>query len=243
MQRLSQVALSALVLMFSVLPVSAAEQEVSLSHVAAISHLTYTWLGAERAVTLSGPGLVLLVRPGESLYEVNDRVESASAPARYAGNDIYVPASLAAHIEQLARHAQLLSTSVLTEQQVFERASSSTAATVHGSITLDVHPLQGAAALLVTGSAPPSAPVMLTLLAQFSSDLPNVVISRHDIQTEPDGRFQAIVPTGPDYTPDSFLRVIATSVPGVEEATAQVTIGSPNAGLLVPWERQPGGIW
>jgi hypothetical protein len=243
MQRLTQVALSAFVLIFSALPVSAAQQEVSLTHVAAVSHLTYSWLGAERAVTLTGPGLVLLIRPGENLYEVNDRVESAATAPRSAGNDIYVDASLAAHIEQLARQSQLLSAAVTTEQQVYERASSPNAAEVRGTITLDVHPLQGQEALLVTGQAPPAAPVELTLLAVLSSDIPNVVVSRHNIQSEADGRFQAIVPIGADYYRGTFLRVIATSGPGVTEATAQVQVGPPNDGLRVPFEAQPGGIW
>jgi hypothetical protein len=241
--RLTEVALSAFVLTLWALPASAADRQIPLSNVASASHLRLTWLGPERAVSLSGPGLVMLIRPGDNLYEVNDRVESTSVPPRYAENEIFVSAAFASHIEALARQAQLLSASALSQQQVFERASSPTAAEVRGAISLDVQPLEGQEALLVKGQAPPSAPVQLTLLAVLSSDVPNVVVSRHDIQSEPDGRFQAIVPIGPDYTPNSFLRVIATSTPGVTEATAQVTIGPPNAGLLVPWERQPGGIW
>jgi hypothetical protein len=241
MRRLTQLALSALVLMVPALPVSA-EQFVPLARVAAESHLNYSWLSAERAVVLTGPGLVLLVRPGESLYEVNNRVESASTPTRYAQDDIIVPSSMAARIEELARQAQALSATE-TQQQVFERVSSPGAAEVRGSIALEVHQLAGQSAVLIKGQAPPSAPVMITLLATLSSDIPNVLVSRHTIEAEPDGRFQVIVPFGPDYVSDSYLRVIATSGPGVTEASAQVTIAPPNAGLAIPWEVQPSGIW
>jgi hypothetical protein len=247
MRRLTQLALSALVLIVPALPVSA-EQFVPLARVAAESHLNYSWLSAERAVVLSGPGLVLLFRPGESLYEVNDRVESAATTPRYAGNDIIVSSALAAHIEWLARQAQFqLATEAQqqteTQQQMLERASSPGTAEIHGSIALEVHPLVGQDALLIKGQAPPSAPIMITLLAILSKDIPNVVVSRHNIEADSDGRFQAIIPIGPDYVADSYLRVIATSGPGVTEAVAQVTIAPPNAGLTIPWEVQPTGYW
>jgi hypothetical protein len=241
MRRLTQLALSALVLTVPALPVSA-EQFVPLARVAAASHLNYSWLSAERAVVLSGPGLVLLFRPGESLYEVNNRVESATIAPRYVDNELLVSSALAARIEDLARQAQSQSATE-SEQQALERVSSPGTADPRGTIALEVHPLVGQDALLVTGQAPPSAPVMITLLGILSSDLPNVVVSRHTLQTEADGRFQAIVPIGPDYTQGSYLRVIATSEPGVTEASAQVEIAPPNAGLSIPWEKQPGGIW
>jgi hypothetical protein len=240
--RLSKLIILTALLMIPTLPASA-EQSVPLARVAAISHLTYAWLTAERAVVLTGPGLVLLIRPGDSLYEVNDRVESAQTAPRYASDDIQVSVSLATHIERLARQAQLGSETSANQPQTSESASSQSIPEVHGVITLAVHPLIGQEALLVTGQAPPMAPVRITLLATLSSDLPNVVVSRHDIQTEPDGRFAAVVPIGPDYVRDSFLRVIATSGPGVTEASAQILIGPPNALLSVPWEQQPSGVW
>ncbi|HEY4433545.1 MAG TPA: hypothetical protein VGM99_04000, partial [Candidatus Cybelea sp.] len=83
----------------------------------------------------------------------------------------------------------------------------------------------------------------ITLLATLSSDLPNVLLSRHDLTAGPDGKFQAIVPIAPDYLRDSFIHVLATSSPGVISASAQLLVHSPNAGVKVPAEAQPGGIW
>ena len=108
---------------------------------------------------------------------------------------------------------------------------------------LNVTPLHGAEALYVEGTAPPSAPVLLTLVATLSSELPNVLLSRHELTAGPDGKFQAIVPIAPNYMRNTFINVLATSVPGVTSASAQILVDAPNAGIKVPAEQQPGGIW
>ena len=73
----------------------AAPMGVPLASVAARANLQYHWLATERAVQLSGPGLVLVIRPGANLYEVNDHVEVAAIPPVYGANDIYVSAAVA----------------------------------------------------------------------------------------------------------------------------------------------------
>jgi hypothetical protein len=222
----------------------AADRYVPLARVANAAHLQYEWLSATRAVQLSGPGIVLVVRPGDNLYEVNDRVEVTAEPPRYASNDIYVSSALANHITHLARQASFFASqgaSAMSETAIVRNEA--IAQEMHGSIVLNVAPLQGAEALLITGQAPPSAPVLLTLFATISSQLPNVVLSRHDLTTGPDGKFQAIVPIAPDYVRDSYISVLATSSPGVLSAKARLLVHEPNAGIKVPVEIQPGGIW
>lgn len=219
------------------------QREVALSSVARSAHLEYSWLGEERAVQLSGFGIVLVFRPGVNLYEVNDRVESTSFAPRYASNnELYVSSSLAARIVSLSRQAQQR---VAAAERAMEaaQAQAATVQTLSGAITLDVEQLKGAEAVLVNGVAPPSAPVLITMLGLISSDLPNVLLSRHDLQAGPDGKFQAILPIGPDYVRGSYVRVLATSVPGVTSASAQILIDPANAGLMVPFEQMPGGIW
>lgn len=224
---------------------AATVQVVPLATVARVAHLEYTWLAATRAVQLSGPGIVLVVRPGDNLYEVDDRVEVTAVTPRYISNDIYVSTTLATHITQLARQAEMLVSA--QEAQAASRMSEEQqqpgAAELHGTIVLNASPLQGAEAVLVTGSAPPSAPVRITLLATLSSELPNVLLSRHDLTAGPDGKFQAIVPIAPDYMRDSFIHVLATSLPGVISASAQLLVHEPNAGVTVPTDAFPGGIW
>jgi hypothetical protein len=245
MRRFLQLMLSTLCLFACAQIAQAAQSEVSLVNVAGKAHLQYFWLTAARAVQLSGPGIVLVIRPGDNLYEVNDRVETTSTAPRYAGNDIYVSAALAAHIVRLAQQAE---SEVAAQQNEFRlRAQAATEAPtlpeLHGAIVLNVAPLKGAEAVLVTGQAPPTAPVLITLMATLSSSLPNVLVSRHELQAGPDGTFQAIIPIGPDYTWRSFLNVLATSTPGVTSASAQILLHQPNDGVDVPYEEQPGGIW
>lgn len=227
----------------------AQNQEVPLASVARSAHLDYEWLAVSRAVQLSGPGIVLVIRPGDYLYDVNDRVEVSSIAPRYASNDIYVSRTLAAHIISLARQAQLAESEKearLASAAAAEANQTRTDAIVgeaHGTIVLNATQLKGTEALLVTGQAPPSLPVMITLLGAFSSDLPDVLISRQTLTAGPDGTFQAIVPIGPDYMRDTFIHVLATSLPGVTSASAQLLVQAPNAGLMVPAESWPGGIW
>jgi hypothetical protein len=241
-----QVVLSMFCLLLTTLTVGAAsDQGVSLSTVARDAHLEYSWLAATRAVQLSGPGIVLVVRPGDNLYEVDDRVEVTAVTPRYISNDIYVSQKLATHIIQLARQAiTLVSAQEAKAASVWsEEQQQAGAAPLRGTIVLNVTPLQGAEALLVSGEAPPSAPIRVTLLATLSSDVPNVLLSRHDMTAGPDGKFQAIVPIAPDYMRDSFIHVLATSVPGVTSASAQLLVHEPNKGVNVPVEQWPGGIW
>jgi hypothetical protein len=232
-------------LLLAPIATSGAEPEVSLATVARVAHLEYAWLAATRAVQLSGPGIVLVVRPGDNVYEVDDRVEVTAVTPRYISNDIYVSTTLATHITDLARQAAML----VSEQEA--RAASRLSAEqqqpsvpeLRGTIVLNATPLQGAEAVLVTGTAPPSAPVLITLLATLSSELPNVLLSRHDLTAGPDGKFQAIIPIAPDYMRDSFIHVLATSSPGVISASAQLLVHEPNAGVTVPTDAFPGGIW
>jgi hypothetical protein len=242
-----------LLVFFSILTVphtvGAQGQEVPLARVARSAHLQYEWLAANRVVQLSGPGIVLVIRPGDYLYEVNDRIEVTSNAPQFASNDIYVSKKLAAHIISLARQAEL------AERNTEARLASAAAAEAnqertdailgeaHGTIALNATQLTGAEAVLVTGLAPPSIPVMITLLATLSPELPNVLVSRQTTEAGPDGKFQAIVPIGPDYMRDTFIHVLATSLPGVVSASAQLLVKAPNEGLTIPAEAWPGGIW
>jgi hypothetical protein len=222
---------------------------IPLASVARSAHLQYDWLAAARAVQLSGPGIVLVIRPGDYLYDVNDRVEVASVAPYYASNDIYVTPALANHITSLARQALLAESA---QEARFARAAAieanqerteSIAGATQGTIVLNATQLRGAEAVLITGEAPPSAPVLITLLATLSSELPNILLSRHQTIAGPDGKFQAILPIAPDYWRSTFIHVMATSSPGVTPASAQLLVQEPNAGVKVPADAFPGGIW
>jgi hypothetical protein len=218
-------------------PVSAAQHDLALTQVAAQSGFSYAWLGTERAVEISKPGMVIVIRPGDNLFDVNDRVESTAVPPRYANNDLYISASLAKRIGQLGRQSQYLAAQrTVTVAQLPPQQ-------VSGAISLEVHPLEGTEAVVVQGTAPPSAPVTITLMATLSSDLPTVVVSRNDVHTDANGRFAKIISIAPDFLRGSIMDVLATSLSGVTPATAQLIVGPPNGKTTVEADHFPGGIW
>ncbi len=104
----------------------------------------------------------------------------------------------------------------------------------HGFISLAASQLQGAEAIVVEGTAPPNSPITMTLLAVVSPDVPTIVVSRHDVITDVNGRFRAIIPVASAYERGTILKIVATSLPGVIPASAQLVMNAPNAGVPVP---------
>jgi hypothetical protein len=201
--------------------------DTSLSAVASHNGYKLHWLLPERSVQLYRPGLVIVVRPGVTEYEVNDRVEFTDAAPRYVNGDLLVTTSLAARLSRLASIAASSQTSAREVRfaQAVPMAS--------GPITLNVRAQTGSEALFVSGHAPSTAPVTITLLATISPDLPTVVVSRHDVQPDANGQFQATIPIASDYVRNSTLRVLATGIAGTTPASASITLDAPNAGVTV----------
>lgn len=119
-------------------------------------------------------------------------------------------------------------------------AGGTTIAQAGGSaLSLDVRQHQGAEALDVSGFAPRNAPVTITLLATISSEIPTIVVSRQDVITDVNGRFGAVIPIASAYARGAILKIVATSLPGVVPASAQIVIKAPNDGVTVPLEQTP----
>jgi hypothetical protein len=203
---------------------------VSLTAVAARSAYNLQWLLPEQSVRLYRPGLVIVIRPGVTEYEVNDRVEFTDAAPAYVNGDLLVSRSLSARLARLALLAEAKDESSVALRSTAEQI------TAGGTITIDVRPQTGSEALNVSGRAPSGAPVTLTLLATISPDLPTIVVSRHDVQADANGQFAAVISIASDYLRGSLLRVVATSA-GATPASATVTVGAPNAGATVPFDK------
>lgn len=201
----------------------AAPSGVPLERVAARAGYQYHWLGPERSLSLSRDGIAIVLRPGDAVYEVNNHVEIAEPAPRYAHGDLVVSAALAAHLTALARRA------ARAPARRGRPAATATAVTapMHGSIQLEARPLPGSESLVVEGQVPPNAPLTITLLASLSPEIPVVVLSRHDVQPDVDGRFGVVIPVASDYLRGSTIRVLATSAPGIAPASAQVTLHAP----------------
>lgn len=209
----------------------AQSRSVSLTALAARSSYNLQWLLPERAVRLYRPGLVIVIRPGEREYDVNDRVEFADTAPAYVNGDLLVSSTFAARLSRLASV-----TAVRNRAFIIGIHSADAPAAAGGPISVDVRQAAGSDALSVSGRASAGAPVTITLLATISPDLPTVVVSRHDVQSDANGQFQAVIPTAPDYLRGSILRVVATSA-GSVPASATVLVGAPNAGVTVPFDK------
>jgi len=214
---------------------NAQAQTPSYSLVAVAGHNGYNlqWLLAERSVRLYRPGLVIVIRPGATMYEVNNRVEFADAAPQYVNGDLLVSPSLAARLARLASMAA----ATASRQSYGGVRSTEAQAAVSGPIVLEAHSQLGSEAIAVSGHAPSAAPVTITLLATISPDLPTVLVSRHDVQPDANGAFQATIPIGSDYFRNSILHVLATSAAGATPASATVTVQAPNAGVTVPSDK------
>jgi hypothetical protein len=208
----------------------AQSNSISLSAVASRNSYTLHWLYPERSIQLYRPGLVIVIRPGERAYDVNNRVEFSDAAPTYVNGDMLISTALATRLRRLASmtatRAAAFGARSVAEQM--EPAS--------GPITVDARHAQGSEALRITGHAPAGLPVTITLLATISPDLPTVVVSRHDVQPDANGQFQAIISNAPDYLRGSLLQVVATSA-GASPASATVTVGPPNPGVTVPFDK------
>jgi copper amine oxidase-like protein len=227
----TNIALAVLALSLPALPAGAQSRE-PVATVAAHSGYSYHWSPDDATLVLSRPGIVVVLRPGSQVYEVNGHDEVADQAPSYSQGDLFVAPSLARHLQALARR--------------FSPAAAHGAVTIsaldadaHGSITMEARQLQGAEAINVTGSAPAGVPVTITLLAVISSDIPTAVVSRNDVVADANGRFDAIIPIASAYERGTLLRVVATSSPGVASAQTQLVMEAPNNGVTVPLEQLP----
>ena len=211
-----------------------AQSGTPLSAAASRDGYTMQWLLPERSVSLVRPGLSIVVRPGVSMYFVNNHVEFADrAPVYTNTGDLIVSPSFASRIAHLAVIAPAAAAGM--QSTIPAVAAESNA---NGPVTISVRPVEGRQAVVVNGHAPSSAPVTITLFATFDAEVPTVVLSRHDVQPDVSGNFQAEVPIAADYIPNTILRVVASSVSGTTPASAQLIVGAPNSGVTVPLEQR-----
>ena len=222
-------------------PTAAATHDVALRHIAQQLGYDYAYLGPQDAVTLARPGVTILLRPGETTFDVNDRTETTTQAPHFYQNDLYVSVELANQLAEIAAHYPRTQRIVVVSQEA-QPAAAPAEGEAHGVISLDVHQVAGSEAVAVSGQAPPSVPVMLTVLGTLSKDIPDVVVGRHEVAADVSGRFSAIVPIAPDYFRGSILTLVATSLPGVRKASAQIVVGPPNGTVSVPAEQVPPGI-
>jgi copper amine oxidase-like protein len=204
-----------------------AADRVPLHRVASQAGYDYRWSPVGTALVLSKPGTVVVLWPGAQVYQVNDHDEVTSSAPTYSHGDLFVAPSLATHLQALARRTYPTVASNAALSSTSDRSA-------QGAITLEARQLQGSESIDVEGTSPPGAPITITLLALVSSDVPTILVSRHDIVSDVNGRFGAVIPIASAFERGTTLRVLATSTSGVASAQAQIITGAPNAGVTVP---------
>jgi hypothetical protein len=195
-----------------------------LMRVAEVAGYAYAWSASASEVTLSRPGLSIVLRPGNSRYVINDRVAYASEAPVYVNGDLVVPADVVNELRTLAgRYPDARAT------EGARTGPAITSARASGSLTIAAHPVAGREAIVVDGTAPASMPVTITLVGSISRDIPDVLLRRITLQT--DGTFHATLAVAPGMPRGSFIVVTATGLPGVAPASARITVGAPNPAL------------
>jgi hypothetical protein len=112
------------------------------------------------------------------------------------------------------------------------------AAPAAAAVSLDLHQVPGSYRIAVSGKAPASTPVVLTLLGTVSSDLPDLVLNRRFIVSDAAGNFNVVVSPAGDYFTNGLLTLVASSPSGATLAKSQIVLKAPNAGVSVPNEEE-----
>jgi hypothetical protein len=211
-------------------PAVAAEPSVPLTRVAAENGYAYAWLAGEGAVSLSRPGLVVVLRAGQKLYRVGDRVVSADSAPYYDGTDLVVSQVVAANLRRLAQAFPVPPPPIAPPTQT---------AAVTGSLSVEARQVAGRDAIAVSGRGPADAPVYVTLTAEVSRDLPVVVLSRVATRVKPDGSYAADIGISSAPPRDTVVIATVTSVTGVKSSSARVVLKAPSPAVTSPLDKLP----
>ena len=227
MQRLATV-IGAMALMVGAFAAQGrAAQSTSLIAVAARDGYTFAWLLTSRSVSLYRPGIVVVLRPGDVLYDVNNHVEVADRAPVTQNGDLLISPTLAARLGELSRHNAYVPPNFMRNSW---ESSGTQGQGAQSAVFVRIEPVRGRDAITVSGTSSGTSVVRITLLAILSPDLPTVLVSRHELVTSNDGSFSGVIPLAADYAPGTVLQVVATPITGTASATAQLVIGQPNPG-------------
>jgi hypothetical protein len=226
---------------FATAPAAIAGHETPLSKAAADLGFQYSYLGPEDAVALTKAGVTVVIRPGESLFDVNDRTEAVEGNApRFSHNDIYISDQLLRRLRQISAHYGGPSGD---HEIAVTSGQPSGYNAISGAISgLTVVQSPGKQEISVGGKAPANAPITLTLIGTFSSEIPDVVLSRHEVTADVDGTFKTDLSIAPGYYRGGILTLVASSVAGVSPAKAHIVMKAPNGTVSVPADQVPRSI-
>jgi hypothetical protein len=216
----------------------------SLQRVADQVGYAYAWSASASEVALSRPGLTVVLRPGNRRYQINDRVAYASEAPVYEHGDLSVSNDVVTELRALAERYPMSRATEGTRSGSPTDFGSSTVphpSSASGVLSIMLSPAPGREAVIVDGSVPAalrghSLPVTLTVTGTVSRDLPTVTLRRVTLAT--DGMFHTTLAIS-GMPRGSVVTVMATSLPGVTPASAQITVGAPNRSVDSPLDHLP----
>ncbi len=211
-------------------PAVAAETSFPLMRVAAENGYAYAFLAGEGAVSLSRPDVVVVLRAGQKLYRVGDRVVAADRAPYYDGTDLVVSPAVAAYLRRLAQAFPVALPPLAPPRLT---------AAVTGTLSVEARQVAGRDAIAVSGRGPADAPVLVTLTAEISRDLPVVVLSRVLTRVKPDGTYGADIGISSAPPRESVVIATVTSVTGVTSSSARVVLKATSPSVTSPLDKLP----
>jgi hypothetical protein len=110
-----------------------------------------------------------------------------------------------------------------------------------GGISLTATRVVGAEAVRITGTAPASRPLEVSLYVTYSRDIPTVLMNRRTyVPTDAAGRFDATITTAPAFFHNAIVTVVVHALPAGPDARATFTVGAPN--VPVPPDDIPASV-
>lgn len=212
-----------------------AQSDRALGQVASELGYTYAFLGPQSAISIARPGLTVVFRPGDHKFEVNDRVEFAAEAPRFVRDDLVISPAIVDRLRSLASRYP----NAVDAVPAAAGTASAQAAPLTGTISLTLTADDSREAVVVSGKAPPSIPITVTITGRISRDIPDVLVSRTSLTSDETGAFKRSITIAPLYFRDAQLTFTASSLGAIRPATGTITIIAPNAKHTMPADNTP----
>jgi len=217
----------------------AQDHMTSLTDVAKKLGYTYAYLGPDEAVSLSRPGVSVLIRPGAPLFDMNDRTIPISGDVPvYSNGDVYVSSSMISLLKRLAGPNAVYGHDAVADVQPMGIHPRRPAVID----SLSAMHIEGDQALRVEGQATPYAAITLTLVAKLSRSIPDVVVSRLHVSADKSGSFSSRVPVAPVYFTGSLFTVVAATDADTTRSVTTTVSEYPNNHTKIPSEVMERGM-
>ncbi|MBD5633166.1 MAG: hypothetical protein IAI49_01705 [Candidatus Eremiobacteraeota bacterium] len=201
-----------------------ADEGIPLARVARDLGYHYAFLPFENVVSLTRPGSVIVVRPGDAFFSNNDRREPVYGKIPfYRDNDVVVSADFEREIRPSDRHAAVAQQPAarvrpyIARRAETERRDDGTVESVRAFF------LPSASAIEIVGKATPGSHVSLVLRANLAEDMPVITVDGGDAIADSNGVFRSQLDNAPvRFGPSRFF--VEAVAPGDSTPTiAQVT--------------------